>query len=37
MARDSRIVGFDMSEYIAYCIYDCLCLQLADELHKLFI
>lgn len=36
MAKDSRIRNFDMSPYIAYCIYDCVCLQLADQKHGLF-
>jgi hypothetical protein len=36
MAKDSRIYGFDMSGYIAYCAYDCICLEIADTKHGLF-
>jgi hypothetical protein len=36
MAKDSRIYGFDMSGYIAYCAYDCICLEIADKKHGLF-
>lgn len=37
MAKDSRIDKFDMSTIIAYCAYDCICLQMADIKHELFI
>lgn len=36
LAKDSRVSGFDMSSYIAYCAYDCICLKLADSKHNLF-
>ena len=36
MAKDSRIPNFDMSEYIAYCAYDCICLDIVDIKYKLF-
>lgn len=35
-AKDHRIQNFDMSRYIAYCIYDCVGLQIVNEKFKLF-
>lgn len=36
MNNDSNKENSNMSEYIAYCIYDCVCLEQADSKYKMF-